>query len=110
MKTLKFSPNLVELICNGTKTTTWRLFDDKNIQQGDDITLIKRPELEPFAEAKVLSVVTKPISNINKEDKAGHVEVGTAEEMYKMYETYYKRPITPDTEIKVIKFEITRFI
>jgi len=35
MKTLKFTPHLVEQILAGTKTSTWRLFDDKNIMGGD---------------------------------------------------------------------------
>ncbi len=34
MKTLKFKPHLVAQILAGTKTSTWRLFDDKNITGG----------------------------------------------------------------------------
>ena len=35
MKTLKFRKELSELILKKEKTTTWRIFDDKDIKQGD---------------------------------------------------------------------------
>jgi len=35
MKTVKFRPDLAQLIMDGKKTTTWRLFDDKDLQAGD---------------------------------------------------------------------------
>jgi hypothetical protein len=31
MKTLKFYDNLIPLILSGEKTSTWRIFDDKNL-------------------------------------------------------------------------------
>lgn len=34
-KTLKFTPELSAKILSGEKTSTWRLFDDKNLQKGD---------------------------------------------------------------------------
>jgi len=36
MKTLKFAPDLCAQILAGTKTSTWRLFDDKNLMGGID--------------------------------------------------------------------------
>lgn len=106
MKTLKFSPELVKLVQNGTKTTTWRLFDDKNIQVGDEITLIKKPELVPFAEVVVEEVTIKPLGLLDKNDKQGHEEVGSDENMYKTYSQYYNKEVGPETEVKVIKFKV----
>jgi hypothetical protein len=40
MKTLKFRKTLSELILKGEKTATWRLFDDKNLKEGDEIVLV----------------------------------------------------------------------
>jgi len=34
MKTVKFSPELAQLIMEGKKATTWRLFDDKDLRAG----------------------------------------------------------------------------
>ena len=110
MKTLKFSPELVELVKNGSKTTTWRIFDDKDLQTGDFVTFIKRPELTPFAEAKITNVVTKPIKNLTDQDKEGHEDVGTQEAMYQTYSKYYNREVNPDTEVKIIKFEVLKFL
>lgn len=106
MKTLKFSPELVKLIQDGLKTTTWRLFDDKDIREGDELTFIKRPELVPFAQAVVLSVTEKRLKDLNDFDKEGHEDVGTNENMYRTYNSYYKEEITPETKVKVIKFRL----
>ncbi len=39
MKRLRFSEPLPELILSGRKTVTWRINDEKNIQQGDVLSL-----------------------------------------------------------------------
>ena len=45
MKTLKFKKVLSELILKGEKNTTWRLFDDKDLVAGDDITFLVKESL-----------------------------------------------------------------
>ena len=40
MKTLKFTTQLVEKILSGEKTSTWRLFDDKDFKNGDNLAFI----------------------------------------------------------------------
>ncbi len=110
MKTLKFSKDLVELVKNGSKTSTWRLFDDKNIKVDDLVTLIKRPELTPFAEAKVTKVLTKPFQELTNKDKDGHEKFYSEEQMYKTYSDYYKQEVNPDTEVKIIRFKILKFL
>ena len=42
MKTLKFAPELCEQIITGTKTSTWRLFDDKDLTVGDELQFINK--------------------------------------------------------------------
>jgi len=39
MKTVKFRDYLVPLVLSGGKTSTWRLFDDKDLSVGDEIEL-----------------------------------------------------------------------
>jgi len=36
MKSLKFSAELVPLILSGEKTMTWRFWDDKDLDSGDE--------------------------------------------------------------------------
>ncbi len=61
MKSLKFAPDLVPFVKNGSKTCTFRLFDDKNLQVGEIVEFIQRPELTVFAKAEILEVFKKPI-------------------------------------------------
>lgn len=89
-KTLKFSPDLIPLILSGKKDSTWRLWDDKDLRGGDVITLIRRPELTPFAIAKVTSCIEKPLGELTKKDKKGHEPFTSDEEMYRRYSDYYK--------------------
>jgi hypothetical protein len=56
MKTIKFRDYLVPLVLSGEKNCTWRLFDDKDIQRGDNVSLINWNTKEPFANALNLKV------------------------------------------------------
>lgn len=106
MKEIKFAPELVQLIKNGQKTSTWRLFDEKSLQKGDAVILIARPELQPFAHAVLTKVIEKKLGELTDEDKKGHEVFTSDEEMYKTYETYYQQPVGPESVIKIIWFEI----
>ncbi len=108
MKTLKFMPHLVELVLSGEKTTTWRLFDDKNLTTGDLVTFIKRPELVPFAEAELTKVTEKPLQNMTEEDLEGHEKYNSKQEMYDDYSRYYNQPVDGNTLVKIVKFRLLK--
>lgn len=61
MKTLNFVPELAALIKQGKKTTTFRLFDEKNLQAGDIITLTTRDgkKVNAFAKQKLISFIVR---------------------------------------------------
>ncbi len=59
MKTLKFASDLSRQILDGTKTSTWRLFDDKDLQVGDELLLVDSHENEAFAQAEIISMKQK---------------------------------------------------
>ena len=105
-KTLKFAPHLISLVLSGSKTSTWRLFDDKNLQKGDLITLVKRPELTPFAEAEITHIVEKPFGKLTAKDKLGHEGYETEEKMYESYEKYYNKSVNRSTLVKIVKFKL----
>lgn len=105
-KTIKFSPDLVPLILSGSKTSTWRIFDDKDLKEGDKVDFIKRPELTKFATAILTSVIEKKLGELTEKDKVGHEKFKSDEEMYKTYEGYYNKPVGPETKIKLIRFKI----
>lgn len=106
VKTLKFHRDLVPLVLEGRKNSTWRLFDDKNLQVGNDIELLVFGENKPFARAKILEVTKKTFSELTPTDKQGHEEYTNDEEMYETYSTYYKTSVGPKTVLKIIRFKL----
>ena len=109
-KTLKFEPDLVPLVLSEKKDSTWRLWDDKDLQNGDRVTFIRKPEFMPFAVAEIISCVEKPLGTLTEEDKKGHEPFKTDKEMYETYTTYYKREVGPETPVKILRFKIIQEI
>ena len=105
MKTIKFTDILSKMILNGEKTTTWRLFDDKNLRTVDHVEFVNKSTMEKFGEADLISVVEKDMRKLNDDDAEGHEHIDSLEEIYKRYDGYYpNKNIGPDTKIKIIKF------
>jgi len=104
MKTLKFAANLVPLVLSGEKTVTWRLFDDKDLQEGDELELVNRETGEVFARARITSVRVKKLGETTEVDGEGHEKYESQEQMLQMMRRYYVEPVTLETEVKIIKF------
>ncbi len=105
MKTLKFKQHLVDKILKGEKTSTWRLFDDKDLQIGDQLEFINKDTLETFGYAKIISLKTKTLGNLNDEDWIGHERFSSEAEMYETYRKYYGDGVNKETEVKILSFE-----
>ncbi len=105
MKQLKFADNLIPLIQSKHKDTTWRINDDKNIQENDILSLCNINK-QPFAKAKIIKVKTTTFDNLSKEDMQGHEKFNSFEHMLQTYSTYYNMQVTSQTEVKIIKFEL----
>ncbi len=107
MKKLKFYKYLADLIIKGEKTTTWRLFDDKDLHVGDQLILSITETGKEFAQAEILTVKEKKLSEITDEDYDGQVKYSSPEEMYKTFQGFHKdQSVGPDTLVKVIKFAL----
>jgi len=106
MKTLKFKPNLAEEILAGRKTVTWRLFDDKDLQIGDQLELINSETKAKFAEAEILKVKERKLGEVEEVDLIGHEKYNSPEEMLKTYKEYYGDKVDENTMVKIIEFEI----
>ena len=106
-KTLKFVPELVPLVLNGEKNSTWRLWDDKSISVGDKVDLLNKADLTHFATATITKVLEKPLGELTEEDKKGHETFKSDEQMYQTYTKYYNRPVDSTTPVKLIWFELT---
>lgn len=106
METLKFRPHLIKEILEGRKTTTWRLFDEKNLQIGDKLELLNAETLEKFTEAEVTDIKEKKLGEIEDSDYEGHEKYGSQEEMIKHYKNYYGDKVDLDTMVKIIRFKL----
>ena len=103
---LKFAGELPKLILEGKKDTTWRINDEKNIEEGDVLILISTESLKEFGKANVIKVNNTTFKNLNYNDKEGHEKFITEEEMYETYSKYYNTKIIPETKVKVITFKL----
>jgi hypothetical protein len=108
MKTLKFASELCTQILEGVKTSTWRLFDDKDLRIGDVLQFINKETLEQFGVAKITSLHKKTLSALNDTDWEGHERFNSEKEMYETYRKYYGDKVSPDTEVKIIHFNFTK--
>ncbi len=106
MKTLKFKEKLSKLILSGEKTTTWRLFDDKDLQVGDEVSFLVKETLEEFAKARLVEVKENIFGNLTVDDFDGHEKYASSEEMYKTFSEFYQRNVDKNSPVKIIKFEL----
>ena len=104
MKTLKFAPHLVEKIIKGDKTSTWRLFDDKDLKDEDEIIFINKETGENFGIATITSIKVKTLGTLIEEDWIGHEKFASDDEMYATYKKYYGDKIGPESEVKILTF------
>jgi hypothetical protein len=105
MKTLKFKNHLVPLILSGEKYATWRLFDDKDLQEGDKLAFLNKDTDEQFGTALITSIREKKLGGIEETDFDGHERFENKEAMYANYRGYYGDKVTPESIVKIIKFD-----
>lgn len=108
MKALKFDPSLVHRVLSGEKTSTWRLFDDKNLAVGDRLVFINKESGEEFAIAVVTDVREKLLGDITTEDEVrqGHERFRSDQDRLDTYRGYYGDRVTPDTVVKMIEYKL----
>lgn len=107
MKTLKFDDQLAQAILRGEKDSTWRLFDDKELSPGDPLRLVNKDSGEEFAQASILSVLEKPLGEVVEADFGGHERYPSLDAMIEKFRGYYGDKVTPESRIKIIRFQVT---
>jgi hypothetical protein len=105
-KTIKFRGFKAEWVLNGQKSSTIRLFDDKDLQTGDDVDLINADTGGVFAHATVTEVIAKKLSEITESDLIGHEKYESTDAMYASFRKFYGDRVTPDTIAKIVRFKI----
>lgn len=105
MKTLKFRPELALKILSGEKTSTWRLFDEKDLTIGDELLFINKETLKDFGKAVITSIKTKTLETLTEDDWTGHEKFPSEKEMYDTLKKYYGDRVNEKTEVKIINFD-----
>lgn len=109
-KALKFLENLVPLVLSGEKTSTWRLFDDKDLSIGDELSFLEHGTGKEFARAKIVGIREKKLGEITDADCDGHERYANRDEMFETYRGYYGDKVTENTPVKIISFELLKSI
>lgn len=113
MKVLKLNHAEAEKIVAGERTSTIRLFDDKDIRVNDEIELLDkvdphdRSSWRPIGIAKVTAVLEKLFGQLSIEDLKSESFGLTLRDAEKRLKSYYGEGITTETPIKFIQFEFT---
>ena len=106
MKTLKFAENLVPMILSGQKTATWRMFDEKRLAAGDELSFVDRSTGKCFAQARVTATREKPFGLIDETDFGGHERYASREELIAVYRSYYGDRVEEHTPVLIVDFEL----
>lgn len=114
MKTIKFNHELADQIRSGTKTATWRVYDDKHLSVNDRVQLVDKVVSDDpstwvvFAEAIIDKVVEKRLGALQESDMDGHATYASQEAMLADFQKYYGPQVTLDTAIKLIHFHVVQ--
>lgn len=106
VKQLHFASNLIPLILSGEKTSTWRLWDDKDLQVKDTLDFLESGTEKHFATAQIIKILEKPFKNLTDEDKRGHEKFENEVAMYTTYTKYYNKKVDKNTIVKIIQFKL----
>jgi ribonuclease HI len=113
MKTLKFDHELAEQILLGEKTSTWRLFDDKDLSVDDTIKVIDKVDSDDskswkvIGQGKVTEVIEKKLGDVTEQDMKGHEAFNSREQMLGTYKNYYGERVSFETPVKIVFFQFT---
>jgi ribonuclease HI len=112
MKQLKFNHGSAELIRQGKKTATFRMYDDKDLSVDDRIELLDKTDPDrpatwkPIGFARIDSIVEKRLSAIAEADLRDCEQYDSRAKMLAMYQKYYGDQVSLDIPVKVIRFTL----
>ncbi|MBX4190281.1 ASCH domain-containing protein [Candidatus Parcubacteria bacterium] len=106
MKKIKFKDFKAKWILEGVKTSTMRLFDDKDLKEGDELELINSDSGEVFSSALITEVAHKKLGDVEDVDLDGHEKWESKDEMLQSLKNYYGDRVNLDTIVKIVKFKL----
>lgn len=112
MKSLKLDHNLAQRILKGTLSTTWRLYDDKDLSVNDTVTLIDKVQPEDehtwrlIGTAHIDTIIQKRLGDVAEDDMGGR-PYASRQTMLETFQKYYGRQVDFSTPVKIIQFTFT---
>jgi ribonuclease HI len=113
MKKLKLDHDLAGLVLTGTKNSTWRMFDDKDLAVDDQVELVDKVNPHDqqtwrvIGTATIDNIVQKRLEDVTENDMEGHGGFESKAEMLKTYQKYYGPNVTWQTPVKLIYFRFS---
>ena len=113
MKKLKLDHMPAELVAAGKKTSTWRLFDDKDLSVNDRVQLIDKVDPGRPDTWKVIGIATinrvteRRLADITDADLSEGGVFVTRKDMLATYRNYFGPNVTWQTPVKIIDFDFS---
>lgn len=107
---MKLDHELAQAVIRGDKTSTWRLFDDKDLSVNDEVRLIDKVDPEHPETWRVIGtgmihrVIQKRLGDTTAEDTERHHPYASTDEMLAEYRQFYGNDVTSATTVKIIHF------
>lgn len=108
MNILKFDPELIPKIIDENYTTTWRLFDNKQISLGDVVELVNSQNNEVFAKARIIRITHKYLRDINDFDMQNHKKYESLDCIIDGFKKYYGDSVNEGSVVKIYEFNIIK--
>jgi ribonuclease HI len=110
MKTLKFEHNGAQQILEGSKNSTWRLYDDKDLSIDDHLKIIDKVQSDNpdswkvIGQGVVTEIVEKKLDAVSPEEMKEFASKGAILDKYRKY---YGHRVTLETPVKIVYFDFT---
>lgn len=104
MKRITFDADLIPAILSGEKRKTWRMFDHRDLHEGDVFLVVNNDTHEEYVPARITRIVEKPLGSVRDEDFDGHRTYASEEEMFARFRQFYGERVTLETPVKIIDF------
>lgn len=115
MKKLKLDHDQAQLVLSGRKTTTWRLFDDKDLRVDDEVLLVDKvvgndPNTwQAIGVATVDQVAERRLIDLSEEEVVRQGGYASKADMLRQYRIYYGPNVSWQTPVKAVSFHFVPF-
>jgi ribonuclease HI len=112
MKQLKFNHSFAELIRQGKKTATFRMYDDKDLAVDDHVELLDKVDphrpatWKSIGIARIDSIVEKRLAAITDQELRNSDQYVNQTELLAAYRKYYGDQVSPEMPVKVVEFSV----